>query len=107
MSNSHKRYMNDSLLKRDPVYIVTTPEAVLAAKINSQIKSYQLRKLSAQDEYADITKVKLHSPYNLDMLSVWNRRLDQLDDEIAFCEFQIDAYQNDNNKVKIIPDRLL
>ncbi len=81
--------------------------AIMAAKIQHQIKSYQLRKLSAQCEYADLFRV---TPVDLDdysyMPDIRARRV-LLQQEISFCTEQIRAYQENDNKAKIIPDRLL
>lgn len=81
--------------------------SVMQAKINHMIKGYLYRKLSAQDELADISRVQQNDPFNADMSGVWNSRKKQLLDEIEFCNKQIKAYQENDDKAKIIPDRLL
>ncbi len=86
---------------------VLSDKAILQSKINYQISNYRMRVLSAQEEIADLTRCISFNSHEYLMLSEWRSRISVLLEEIKFCKNQIYAYENNNNKAKIIPDRLL
>lgn len=86
---------------------VSSPEAVFRAKINYQIQNFLYRKLSAEGEVADLARCISFNPTDYEMLSQWRKRISVLMEEIKFCKEQIWAYENNDNKRKIIPDRCL
>lgn len=79
----------------------------LLKKIAFQIRAYSMRKIVAQDEIADLSKCMHHNYENFEALQIWQDRNAFLKQEIEFCNKQISAYQNNDHKSKIIPDRLL
>ncbi len=82
-------------------------QAVIALKIQQEIRRYTLRKLLAQDDIANISKLIRTESDNEDMLSLWRTWLVDLHDEVSFCSSQLLAYRNKDEKSKVIPDRLL
>ena len=82
-------------------------QRVLVQKINYTIRNYKLRRLCASDDLADVVRIRSQNSDNYDMLPVWDARIFQLREEIEFCNRQIKAYAENDNKMKIIPDRLL
>ena len=105
--NSNSKYQENEQIKASESENLSGASAILQAKINNQIKGYQMRKLSAQDELSNFARVL---PVDLDDYSYMadiRKRVVVLRDEIDFCKKQIIAYQTNDNKAKIIPDRLL
>lgn len=80
---------------------------VLAEKIKYQITSYKMRRLCAVNDIADISRILNQNRNDLDMVPVWQSRINHLLDERDFCTQQIDAYETGNDKMKIVPDRIL
>ncbi len=79
----------------------------LAAKIARKIYHYKVRKLAAGEEYADVYRYRGTLPPHSDLRFAVNRKLQEIQDEINLCNSQIKAYQENDNKAKLIPDRLL
>jgi hypothetical protein len=79
----------------------------LASAVNREIYRYKLRKLLAQDEYADVVRYRDKLELYSDLRLASNIKLKEIQAEIDLCNEQIRAYQENNNKAKLIPDRLL
>lgn len=79
----------------------------LAAKIAKAIYQYKIRKLSAGEEFADVYRYRGTLPLYSDLRYAVNKKLNDLQEEINLCNAQIKAYQENDNKAKLIPDRLL
>lgn len=79
----------------------------LACKIARQIYNYKVRKACASDEYADVYRYRDTLPPHSDLRFAVNQKLRDIQEEINLCNSQIKAYQENDNKAKLIPDRLL
>lgn len=82
-------------------------ESELKKKIAYQIKNYSMRKIVAQDEIANLHRCFNDLNDNLELFQIRQDRNAFLKQEINFCNGQIKAYKENDNKNKIIPDRLL
>jgi len=79
----------------------------LVSKINEEIRKYKVRKLLAQDEYADVCRFRDKQALYSELRSGAAKKLKDILEEIELCNGQIRAYQENDNKAKLIPDRLL
>lgn len=79
----------------------------LAAKIEKEIYKYTIRRLSANEEFKDVYRYRSLLPLHSDLRYEVSRKLLEIQEEINLCNNQIKAYQEGNNKAKLIPDRLL
>ena len=105
--NSNNKYQENQQNKASESEKLSGASQVLAQKIKHVIRGYQYRKLAAQDEIADLSRVNSYmTEEGLDRSGV-RSRIATLKEEINFCHNQILAYLNNDNKAKIIPDRLL
>lgn len=105
--NSNSKFHENENEKSSPQMFEGCSITILQAKINHQIKGYQLRLFCAKEEFSSLSGIQ---PIELDDYSYMpdiRERKKVLMSEIEFCKNQILAYQNGDNKAKIIPDRLL
>lgn len=76
-------------------------------KITQAMYQWRVRKLCAQDEYADVVSYRDKCELFSQQREKSNQRLKELQDEIDLCVSQLDAYISGNHKAKLVPDRLL
>ena len=105
--NSNKKFHDHSDSSDINLKHFESASMLLASKIQYQIKQYTMRKLVASDEISDLIRSLNHHDTDYDLHRNWHERIQILRTEIAFCEEQITAYKNNNEKLKIIPDRIL
>lgn len=86
---------------------IVEQQDLLQQKIRYQVKNYLYRKLSAQEEIADLNRTLVRCDLSYEEKFTVRQRILSLKEEIAFCVGQITAYENNDNKAKIVPDRCL
>lgn len=79
----------------------------LAQKIQRQIYFYTVRKLAAESHYADVCRYRDQQEKHDFFFYEASKRIIEIQDEIDLCRRQIKAYKENDNKAKLIPDRLL
>lgn len=79
----------------------------IAVKIAKELYRYEVRLTSASYEVQEVTFFKNKQPKFSDLWRASNRKLLELQEEINVCNSQIRAYKENDNKAKLIPDRLL
>lgn len=94
--DSNRKYQEQEQEKED-----------LRGKIQREIHRYRVRKLLAEEEFADVSRYRDKCDMYSDERYKCNERLKQIRDEIDFCKRQITAYVNGDDKAKIIPDKCL
>lgn len=79
----------------------------LRLKIQRVIVDYRFRRLAVLDDIADLSRCVRAGADDESMLADWYSRIEILREEVELCDRQIQAYLENNNKMKLIPDRLL
>jgi hypothetical protein len=105
--NSNSKHQDNQQDKASEIDKISGASAIMAAKIAYQIRSYSFRLCSANfrlKELNDYSVVMREEGFDRLML---RQEIKNLKEEIRFCEIQVRAYQENDNKAKIIPDRLL
>jgi len=93
MDSNRKYQENDKKVASDNDKL-SGASALMAAKINNAIKGYQLRKLSNEDQIADLSRsMGYMSDEGLDRSGVRDR-LVALRADIEFCKGQIAVYRD-------------
>jgi len=104
-SNSKFQEQEEQILLEQKA--VAAAKAALAAKIEYQINCYRMRLSSARAELIQLSSLKPVCLDDYGYLPDIRKRKENLLLEIEFCDGQISAYHLNDNKRKIIPDRLL
>lgn len=105
--NSYDKFMEKQENNNGTPVVVVDMKVLHRAKIHHVIRGYELRVFSCQEEIKVLEQcIALGSEEYYEVYS-WKSRISVLQQEVEFCERQKVAYKNNDERRKIIPDRLL